>query len=508
MRDKGITHHGDLRVDTVNKRVVREGELIEFSDLTARLFFTLAEISPEPASAAQLSEKVWDGAFVSDETIAQRIKLLRQALGDSARAPRYIETIRGRGYRLVPQSAKTRIVRLKPQFLALGAVLGALFLGAVYFVRQETPVPEQDVLAAAGVDADMLLTQAQRYLAGHRPDDVDAAIDLYRRALAMWPEDGRVQVGLSFALSTRATKVSGEESDALEAEKLARAAVAVSAQNGLSWHALGYALDAQGRVDDALTSYLHAFRLDPDDRAAASSAAYLLAIRGRYYEALKLQVTVLGGTDQLRYGDLQIAEALDLLGYALAAARWRNKAVLLNPGDLVITGGAIISALRQHKTEEAERLYQTLAPDMLKTSKGQRLLGTIRLAQGRLEDAKEIFAGSDKLMHAAIASMLGDGSVPVQLSAPDSVTWPGQYFDEACVLAARGEVAAAINTLGQAVDLGWRDGARFAMVPFFADLSDNAAFLAIRQRIAEDTAFQRELLKSDEALMAALGIEE
>jgi Transcriptional regulatory protein, C terminal len=47
-------------------------------------------------------EQVWPKAVVSPETLSQRIKLLRDALGDDPRSPRYIEGLRGRGYRLIP----------------------------------------------------------------------------------------------------------------------------------------------------------------------------------------------------------------------------------------------------------------------------------------------------------------------------------------------------------------------------------------------------------------------
>ncbi len=40
---------------------------------------------------------------VSPETISQRVKLLRDALGDDPHAPRYIAGLRGRGYRLIPE---------------------------------------------------------------------------------------------------------------------------------------------------------------------------------------------------------------------------------------------------------------------------------------------------------------------------------------------------------------------------------------------------------------------
>src|SRR5690606_7325869 len=52
--------------------------------------------------ADELMRRVWPGLVVSPETVSQRVKLVRQALGDEAAAPRYIAGIRGRGYRLVP----------------------------------------------------------------------------------------------------------------------------------------------------------------------------------------------------------------------------------------------------------------------------------------------------------------------------------------------------------------------------------------------------------------------
>ena len=39
---------------------------------------------------------------VGPETLKQRVKLLRESLSDSSRRPRYVETVRGRGYRLLP----------------------------------------------------------------------------------------------------------------------------------------------------------------------------------------------------------------------------------------------------------------------------------------------------------------------------------------------------------------------------------------------------------------------
>jgi hypothetical protein len=44
---------------------------------------------------------VWTGLVITPETISQRVKLVRDALGDDPHAPRHIAGVRGRGYRMV-----------------------------------------------------------------------------------------------------------------------------------------------------------------------------------------------------------------------------------------------------------------------------------------------------------------------------------------------------------------------------------------------------------------------
>jgi Tol biopolymer transport system component len=45
---------------------------------------------------------VWGGRSTTPETVTQRVKLLRDALGDDAQQPRYVGLVRGGGYRLLP----------------------------------------------------------------------------------------------------------------------------------------------------------------------------------------------------------------------------------------------------------------------------------------------------------------------------------------------------------------------------------------------------------------------
>jgi len=55
----------------------------------------------ELVSKRELIDEVWKVEVISDGTLTRAIALLRKALGDDARNPRFIETIPKRGYRLV-----------------------------------------------------------------------------------------------------------------------------------------------------------------------------------------------------------------------------------------------------------------------------------------------------------------------------------------------------------------------------------------------------------------------
>jgi hypothetical protein len=61
----------------------------------------------EVISHEELLQRVWPGRVVEDGAIHQRIASIRKALGDCARAPRYIETVASRGYRALAQAGQT-----------------------------------------------------------------------------------------------------------------------------------------------------------------------------------------------------------------------------------------------------------------------------------------------------------------------------------------------------------------------------------------------------------------
>jgi len=92
----------DLTLDTGKRELTRGDERIELGRLTYALLVALVEAAPNVVTHDELVAQVWGGRLTSPETVTQRVKLLRGALGDDAGHPRYVGLVRGQGYRLLP----------------------------------------------------------------------------------------------------------------------------------------------------------------------------------------------------------------------------------------------------------------------------------------------------------------------------------------------------------------------------------------------------------------------
>jgi len=135
----------DLVLDTGRRSVCRDSEALKIGGLTFDLLHALAEAAPSMLSYDELAEIVWKGRTVAPETIAQRAKMLRDALGDDAKAPRYVESVRGEGYRLLPQVASNASDESAERSYSpklrgvLALVLAAAFIAAFLFTDHDPP---------------------------------------------------------------------------------------------------------------------------------------------------------------------------------------------------------------------------------------------------------------------------------------------------------------------------------------------------------------------------------
>ncbi len=99
--DATLLRVDDLIVDPGRRRVTRAGVDLKLPGLSFDLFVVLVRAAPNVVTVRKLMDIVWPDAIVSPETISQRVKLLRSALGDDVKNPRYVGGVRSRGYRIV-----------------------------------------------------------------------------------------------------------------------------------------------------------------------------------------------------------------------------------------------------------------------------------------------------------------------------------------------------------------------------------------------------------------------
>ncbi|MEV7130148.1 response regulator transcription factor [Streptomyces sp. NPDC093260] len=92
--------HGDLVIDRAGLVVTYHGERVTLAPSELRLLLTLSASPGQVFSRQQLLELVWEHSYYGDIRLVDAcVKRLRGKLGEPAGRPRYIQTVRGFGYR-------------------------------------------------------------------------------------------------------------------------------------------------------------------------------------------------------------------------------------------------------------------------------------------------------------------------------------------------------------------------------------------------------------------------
>lgn len=93
---------GQVRINTLEGKVHKNGEEITLTALEYRLLLIFANHIGQVLSRTQLLEQIWDvaGDFVNDNTLTVYIKRLREKLEDDPQNPTLIKTVRGLGYKV------------------------------------------------------------------------------------------------------------------------------------------------------------------------------------------------------------------------------------------------------------------------------------------------------------------------------------------------------------------------------------------------------------------------
>ncbi len=92
------TRFADFVLDTDQRQLSRSDEIVHLTPKALALLQYLIERRPQAVAKAELLQQLWPSTFVSEGSVASVVRELRKALGDSARAPRFVRSVRGFGY--------------------------------------------------------------------------------------------------------------------------------------------------------------------------------------------------------------------------------------------------------------------------------------------------------------------------------------------------------------------------------------------------------------------------
>jgi DNA-binding winged helix-turn-helix (wHTH) protein len=91
-------HFEDCDFDAETREVFRSGSRVALSPKAFHLLEILIRERPKALERRKLHAEIWPGVFVTEANLPNLVAELRSALGDDARTPRIIRTIRGFGY--------------------------------------------------------------------------------------------------------------------------------------------------------------------------------------------------------------------------------------------------------------------------------------------------------------------------------------------------------------------------------------------------------------------------
>ena len=101
--NRELYEFGTFRLDVSERLLWRDGERVPLSEKAFDTLCVLVRSGNHLVSKDELLKQVWPDAVVEENNLDKNISLLRQVLGERAGRGKFIETVRGHGFRFVPE---------------------------------------------------------------------------------------------------------------------------------------------------------------------------------------------------------------------------------------------------------------------------------------------------------------------------------------------------------------------------------------------------------------------
>jgi DNA-binding winged helix-turn-helix (wHTH) protein/Flp pilus assembly protein TadD len=504
----------ELTIDLAQWEVYRLNEKVDMTKQSLDLLLVLANAWPNTISQQELMNEVWTGKVVSEQSVKQAIKRLRESLGDLGES--YIKVVRGRGYRLdcstvaavekepSPQEEpnvqeQQAPPRRNPWFVGIAVLASVLIFSITAYLLQTPQVDTQPKTKAELASAQTYTTSAQayeyytsglEYYRRYRIEDAKIAINQFNKAIELDKKFVKAYAALSDAQS-----LTGNLEEAIIT---AQHAISLDSNDPAAFKALGHAYSLKGWFRKAIDTYQQALTIDPDNFAAISNTGFHFKELGRLDEALfwNLKALKINSKNAIVY--LHVAETLSNLGLQSHALKWFEKAKSIRPDYYHLYYSLTYFYLASGNLNEALNTVtqgQTILPDstdiMIAT-------GDVALAMGENAKALKLFLAviesedNKKLTHYAVLKVgqiywlqderekaneiLDQALDRAQSMLATGDEWPGNYVDIASIYAIKQSHTESIAWLNRAFDVGWVNFPRLSYDPAFKDMQNLPAF--------------------------------
>jgi DNA-binding winged helix-turn-helix (wHTH) protein/tetratricopeptide (TPR) repeat protein len=288
----------DLEFDLRALELRRAGAKLRLEGQPLRVLALLLERQGELVSREELRKRLWPGNTIVDfeHSINAAVKRLREALGDSAESPRYIETLPRRGYRFIrPVEPALRPAvgpRWNRRYAFLTGLLGgagflaALVVGNAFDLRERWFGAGEDRVAAREA---YLLGRA--YFAKMPAAGVFKAREYYQKAIAADPAYAPSYAGLAelYAMAgwRLAKEPNGPHFDShVAARSWAEKALSLDGRLAEAHAALAWVAMKEWDWGTAEARYRRAIELKPDYGVARLWYTMYLYAHERFAEAV------------------------------------------------------------------------------------------------------------------------------------------------------------------------------------------------------------------------------
>jgi DNA-binding winged helix-turn-helix (wHTH) protein len=139
---------GDFSLDRERRVLTRGRELVPLPRKAFDFLELLVLERPRALSKERIKDRVWPRTFVSESTLNSLVAEVRAALGDDARAPRYIRTAHRFGYAFAAEASEDPGAHA----VATGALSPALLPARLLWEERVIPLSPGENLVGRGED--------------------------------------------------------------------------------------------------------------------------------------------------------------------------------------------------------------------------------------------------------------------------------------------------------------------------------------------------------------------